>query len=66
MWIMSKTKTFTGCKQKHPCILPHQCQNNYHTKIPTCMIFSMEEDVMRRVKAFENKKEGITLGVRRI
>ena len=36
--------------------------NNYCTKIPTCIVFSVEEGVMRRVKAFENEKEGIALG----
>ena len=30
--------------------------NYYHTKIPTCMILSMEEGIMIRVKAYENKK----------
>ena len=39
---------------------------NYHSKIPTCIICSMEEGVVRRVKSFENKKEGINLGVKRI
>ena len=29
---------------------------NYRTKIPTCMICSMEEGVMRRAKAFENQE----------
>ena len=29
---------------------------NYHTKIPTYIICSMKEGVMRRMKSFENKK----------
>ena len=35
--------------------------NNYHNKIPTCMVLFTEEGVMIRVKEFE-KKEGINLG----
>ena len=31
--------------------------NNYHTKIPTFIIFFMEDGVTRRVKDFENNKE---------
>ena len=39
-----------------PMHTPTPVPKNYHTKITTCMICSVEEDVTRRVKAFENKK----------
>ena len=54
MWI-TREKTETPMNTTTPV------PNNHHTKIITCMIFSMEEGVMRRVKSFENKNEGISL-----
>ena len=39
-----------------PMHTPTPVPKNYHTKIPTCVICSTEEGVMRRMKSFENKK----------
>ena len=57
-----ENQNFERVQTETPMHTPTPVPNNYHTKILTCMILSMEEGFMRRVKAFENEKEGIALG----
>ena len=57
-----ENQNFERVKTETPTHTPTTVPNNYHTKIPTCMVLSIEEGVMRIVKVFENKKEDIALG----
>ena len=45
-WVQTETSMHT------PTLVP----KNYHTKLPICIICSVEEGIMRRVEAFENKR----------
>ena len=48
-----ENQNFKRVQTEIPMNNPTPVPKHYHTKIPTCMIFSMEEVVMRRFKAFE-------------
>ena len=51
-----ENQNFERAKTETSMHTPTPEPKNYHTKIPTCIICSTEEGLMRREKAFENKK----------
>ena len=51
-----KNQNFERMKTETPTHTPTPVPNHYHTKIPTCVVFSMEGSVIIRVKAFGNRK----------
>ena len=51
-----ENQNFEMVQIETPMNTPTPVPKDYHTKIPTCITFSMEEGVVKRVKVFENKK----------
>ena len=61
-----ENQNFERVQTETPMYIPTPVPNNFYTKIPTCIVYSMEEVVMRRVKEFQNKKEVVAIEGRRI
>ena len=61
-----ENQNFERVQTETPMYTPTPLPNNCYTNIPTSMVCSMEEGVMRRLKSFENEKEVIDIGERHI
>ena len=48
-------QNFDRVQTETPMYTTTLVSDNYHTNMPTCNIFSMEDGIMRMVESFENK-----------